>query len=102
MSITFVITVHRKSSLTSKIEDISLILQYDGDCCVGEVIRNICVNAKIDPDTRDGVTHNIIVSIQTAEDAWEILSLGPLAFIRDLTQFSPNIVHLSMEEILLY
>ncbi len=35
--------------------------RYQSDLCVGEVIRNCCVNLGIDPDTEDGVTRNISV-----------------------------------------
>jgi len=34
---------------------------YDGSTCIGEVIRNICVNLSIDPDTVQGVTRNVKV-----------------------------------------
>lgn len=34
---------------------------YDMDVCLGELVRNCCVNLGIDPDTHDGVTHNILV-----------------------------------------
>ena len=35
--------------------------QYDRNLMAGEVIRNICVNLFIDPDTVDGVTSNVRV-----------------------------------------
>lgn len=34
---------------------------YENCVCVGEMIRNICVNLGIDPDTVDGITRNIQV-----------------------------------------
>ena len=34
---------------------------YENCVCVGEMIRNICVNLGIDPDTIDGVTRNVQV-----------------------------------------
>jgi hypothetical protein len=36
---------------------------YDEDCCWGEVIRNICVNCGIDPDTDQGITRNVTVQL---------------------------------------
>jgi hypothetical protein len=35
---------------------------YQSVVCVGEVIRNLCVNLCIDPDTVDGYTRNITVT----------------------------------------
>jgi hypothetical protein len=34
---------------------------YEFHICIGEIIRNCCVNIGIDPDTVDGVTKNILV-----------------------------------------
>ncbi len=34
---------------------------YDSIICMGELIRNICVNLHIDPDTHDGITRNIVI-----------------------------------------
>jgi hypothetical protein len=34
---------------------------YDTEICMGELIRNLCVNLNIDPDTRNGVTKNVHV-----------------------------------------
>lgn len=41
-------------------------MEYDDECCWGEVIRNICVNCGIDPDTQNGVTRNVEVRLCTA------------------------------------
>ena len=35
--------------------------KYDSDICVGEFIRNCCVNVGIDPDTKEGFTSNVNV-----------------------------------------
>ena len=51
-----------------KLGDKECRLSYDPYLCCGEVIRNICVNLGIDPDTVDGVTRNI--SIQCNNAAW--------------------------------
>lgn len=37
------------------------VFNYEDCICLGEMIRNICVNLGIDPDTEDGVTKNIEV-----------------------------------------
>ena len=34
---------------------------YDTDICMGELIRNLCVHLRIDPDTRNGITRNVTV-----------------------------------------
>jgi hypothetical protein len=34
---------------------------YDTEICMGELIRNLCVNLHMDPDTNNGVTKNFIV-----------------------------------------
>ena len=35
--------------------------QYFAYVCIGELIRNLCVNLRFDPDTVDGITKNVIV-----------------------------------------
>lgn len=50
---------------------------YDTMVCMGEMIRNICVNLNIDPDTHDGITRNI-----------DIFLIDP--FNGERTQFSYN------------
>jgi hypothetical protein len=38
------------------------IFYYEDCICVGEMLRNICVNVGgIDPDTENGITKNIVV-----------------------------------------
>ena len=37
------------------------LLSYDPYLCCGEVVRNICVNLGIDPDTVEGLTRNISI-----------------------------------------
>ena len=44
-------------------------LQYDKQLCCGEVIRNICVNVGIDPDTIDGYTRNVTI-YREGGDIW--------------------------------
>ncbi len=34
---------------------------YDSIVCIGEMVRNICVNLNIDPDTQEGITRNISI-----------------------------------------
>ena len=48
-------------TLLSAPTDVAYSCSYDNEICVGELIRNLCVNLGIDPDTRDGVTENITV-----------------------------------------
>ena len=47
--------------------------QYEAIICAGELVRNLCVNLGIDPDTVDGVTRNVNVYIlQPESDAREL------------------------------
>lgn len=43
---------------------------YDPIICIGELIRNLCVNLNIDPDTREGITYNVRVlrMVHSAEE----------------------------------
>ena len=35
--------------------------QYEDCICVAELIRNLCVNLGVDPDTEHGITRNVSV-----------------------------------------
>ena len=48
--------------------NLAIDMEYDDECCWGEVIRNICVNCGIDPDTQNGVTRNVEVRICTTSE----------------------------------
>lgn len=63
--IEFLIEYSTKHCLQTSI----LTLFYNGDCCWGEVIRNICVNGGIDPDTENGITKNIKVFLNNRESS---------------------------------
>ena len=52
--------VHFKCTNTSTKESFST--KYSKENCLGECIRNICVNLTIDPDTCEGNTRNVHVS----------------------------------------
>lgn len=39
--------------------------KYEECVCIGEMIRNICVNLGIDPDTEHGITKNVDVYNET-------------------------------------
>ena len=60
------ILVRVESSLASRYSGL-----YDADLCVGEVIRNVCVNLGIDPDTQDGYTKNVNVFVGESSDTWD-------------------------------
>jgi hypothetical protein len=47
------------NKITNKIYETS----YDSLICIGELIRNICVNLYIDPDTHDGITRNVYIKL---------------------------------------
>ena len=40
---------------------------YDLDICMGECIRSLCVNLRIDPDTCDGITRNIVLYVRDVQ-----------------------------------
>lgn len=52
-----------RASFNSKSEAQQIVrtLTYDRMLCCGEVVRNICVNIGVDPDTTEGVTQNISI-----------------------------------------
>jgi hypothetical protein len=50
-----------KVGYQAKTGTMSRIFLYEDCICVGEMIRNICVNLGIDPDTHDGITRNVKV-----------------------------------------
>lgn len=52
--------------------------QYEGIICAGEFVRNLCVNACIDPDTVDGITKNVNIYIQQEND--DAVSKKPWAY----------------------
>lgn len=49
--------------------------QYEDIICAGELVRNLCVNLGIDPDTVDGITKNVNVYLLQSEsenrEAWQ-------------------------------
>lgn len=52
------------------------VAEYCSDLCIGEVIRNCCVNLQIDPDTVDGITLNVKVSHEV-DNQWTELKYNP-------------------------
>ena len=56
--------------------------QYDSCTCVGELIRNLCVNLNIDPDTRDGVTLNVAVARKIPSGQFSVWTYNPHCSLR--------------------
>lgn len=56
--------------------------QYDSCTCVGELIRNLCVNLNIDPDTRDGVTLNVAVTRKIPSGEFSVWTYNPHCSLR--------------------
>ena len=54
--------------------------QFEGQLCIGEVIRNCCVNMGIDPDTVDGITRNITV-YRKSSLGWTLWQYNPLGVL---------------------
>jgi hypothetical protein len=44
--------------------------EFDVELTIGEIIRNICVNLAIDPDTHDGVSRNVKIRLNDDCDEW--------------------------------
>lgn len=53
------------------------VYHYDACVCVGEMIRNVCVNLAIDPDTHNGYTQNIVVYKMASQTGWEVWKYCP-------------------------
>lgn len=64
------------------------IFFYDRICCVGEVIRNICVNFGFDPDTEDGFTKNVQVFLLKEGDDRCLWNYDPEASLESYTKSS--------------
>lgn len=62
------IFVHATSSKLGKF----YCCAYEDDLTNSEIIRNICVNLRIDPETDNGITKNVTVAIKTdqGENEW--------------------------------
>jgi hypothetical protein len=53
------------------------IFQFESILCCGEVVRNLCVNCRIDPDTHDGKTRNVSVFLNGVP--WDYNAYSSLA-----------------------
>jgi hypothetical protein len=51
------------SSSTGLTEAFRVFRYDDNELFCGEVVRNLCVNLGIDPDTRNGITWNVEISL---------------------------------------
>lgn len=57
---------------------VSYTYNYDSIICVGEMIRNVCVNLGVDPDTHDGYTRNVMVyKRSTTQAEWVVWEYCP-------------------------
>lgn len=56
---------------------------YDDEVCIGETIRNLCVNIGIDPDTLEGVTRNVAVYRRSDDGEWKQWDYQPVARLAD-------------------
>jgi hypothetical protein len=66
--------------------------QYDSCTCVGELIRNLCVNLNIDPDTRDGVTLNVAVARQIPSGEFSVWTYNPHCSLRSTLSPAESLV----------
>lgn len=81
-------------------EDSSYSANYDSDICIGELIRNLCVNLNIDPDTRRGYTMNIKVLRMSQSGSFIYWEYDPHCSILEAltkSERSVNTMHLSFE-----
>ena len=73
---------------------------YESIVCIGELIRNLCVNLNIDPDTRGGITGNIRVLRMAHLGQFAIWLYDPQSSLEEvLTQdeITKNLLTLSFE-----
>lgn len=63
-------------------EGVALSCEYDGDVCVAETIRNVCVNLGIDPDMEKGHITNVGVYRRGAGGHWKPWRYNPHASLR--------------------
>lgn len=76
---------------------------YDPIICIGELIRNLCVNLNIDPDTREGITCNIRVfrMVHSAEEkhfvVWVYDPQSSLEEVLTQDEISEKLLSLSFE-----
>ena len=73
---------------------------YDPIVCVGELIRNLCVNLNIDPDTKGGITCNVRVLRMASMGRYAVWVYDPQSSLEEvLTQdeIKKNLLTLSFE-----
>ena len=73
---------------------------YDPIVCVGELIRNLCVNLNIDPDTKGGITCNVRVLRMLSKGQYVLWVYDPQSSLEEaLTQdeIKKNLLTLSFE-----
>jgi hypothetical protein len=70
--------VYRTASLSGETVTRVYVGLYDEDVMNGELVRNLCVNLAIDPDTDNGKTKNIAVKFACSEVIWEYVPWEPL------------------------
>lgn len=82
--------------ITNKIYETS----YESLICIGELIRNICVNLNIDPDTHDGITRNVNVKLVLDDvNNFNFQNHLPSESLYSLGYFGHKILHLEFAEI---
>jgi hypothetical protein len=73
---------------------------YDSNICIGELIRNLCVNLNIDPDTKCGYTENIRVLRMNQSGSYIHWEYNPnCSILKALTKSERaiNTMHLAFE-----
>lgn len=70
---------------------------YDIDLTVSEVIRNICVNLRIDPDTKNGITENVLVRCSKTQEHIVYTSNQSLLSLLNLYFKDTGIVEIDIE-----
>lgn len=78
----------------------SYCADYDSDICLGELIRNLCVNLNIDPDTDSGYTRNVEVRRMNQSGSFTYWEYNPhCSILKALTESerSANIMHLAFK-----
>lgn len=73
---------------------------YDLIVCVGELIRNLCVNLNIDPDTKCGITCNVRVFRMASKGQYVVWVYDPQSSLEEVLtrdEIKKNLLTLSFE-----
>ena len=82
------------------VQNSSYEANYDPIVCIGELIRNLCVNLNIDPDTKDGITGNVRVLRMARLGHFVVWAYDPQSSLEEVLtrdEVTKNLLTLSFE-----